>query len=129
MTIKEAHVLMEDLQRIFTQYRFIFSDKIAEANGLAILALEKQMEPPEQNPLSDKVCEETDDTDKLKFVAHKLDKLYEKIQQLEKDVNRLEKSRTIEVRPAYPNITSTSISAYAGPEFDGVCYGLPTNSP
>ena len=44
MTNKEAHTFMEDLQRIFTQYRFMFSDKLTEANGLAILALEKQME-------------------------------------------------------------------------------------
>ena len=50
MTIKEAHAVMEDLQRIFTQYRFIFSDKLAEANGLAILALEKQMEQPTIEP-------------------------------------------------------------------------------
>ena len=90
---------------------------------------------PEQSPLTDKVCEKTDDTDKLKFVAHKLEQLDEKIQQLEKDVNRLEKdvnrlenSRTIEVRPTYPNITSTGISAYAGPQFGGVSYDLQTNS-
>lgn len=44
MTNETAHAFMEDLQRIFTQYRFMFSDKLAEANGMAILALEKQME-------------------------------------------------------------------------------------
>lgn len=44
MTREEAHTIMEDLQRIFTQYRFMFSDKLAEANGMAILALEKQRE-------------------------------------------------------------------------------------
>ena len=44
MTREEAHAFMEDLQRIFTQYRFMFSDKLVEANGMAILALEKQME-------------------------------------------------------------------------------------
>jgi len=44
MTNEEAHAFMEELQRIFTRYRFISFDKLAEANGMAILALEKQME-------------------------------------------------------------------------------------
>lgn len=44
MTNETAHAFMEDLQRIFTQYRFLFSDKLAEATGMAILALEKQPE-------------------------------------------------------------------------------------
>lgn len=43
MTNEEAHGYMEDLQRIFTQYCFIFSREIAEANGKAIEALEKQI--------------------------------------------------------------------------------------
>jgi hypothetical protein len=30
----------------------------------------------------------------------------------------------IENKRNYPNITSTGISAYAGPEFGGVCFGL-----
>lgn len=47
MTREEAHTIMENLQRIFTQYRFMFSDKLAEANGMAILALEKQ--PKQKN--------------------------------------------------------------------------------
>lgn len=129
MTIKEAHAVMEDLQRIFTQNRFIFSNKLAEANGLAILALEKQME---LNHLIDKIGDETDDKDKLKLLEEKLDQLLkslkEKLDQLEKDVNRLKNSRTVEVRPVYPNASSTGISAYAGPEFNGICTGLPTSS-
>lgn len=43
MTNEEAHGYMEDLQRIFTQYRFIFSKELTEANGKAIEALEKQI--------------------------------------------------------------------------------------
>lgn len=79
--------------------------------------------------LPDEVSEKADDEDKLKFVAHNIDKLEEKIQQLEKDVDRLEKSRTIEIKPpVYPNITSTGISAYAGPEFNGFCSGLSTTT-
>lgn len=43
MTYEEAHGYIEDLQRILTQYRFMFSREIAEANGKAIEALEKQI--------------------------------------------------------------------------------------
>ena len=43
MTYEEAHGYIEDMQRILTQYRFIFSREIAEANGKAIEALEKQI--------------------------------------------------------------------------------------
>lgn len=43
MTNEEAHGYIEDLQRIFTQYRYIFSKEMAEANGKAIEALEKQI--------------------------------------------------------------------------------------
>lgn len=111
MTREEAIQVCKDVQSLY----WSLSDKIRDAMGMAIEALEQ----PEHN----EVGEATDDTDKLKFVAHKLDQLGEKIQQLEKDVNRLENSRTIEVRPVYPNITSTGISAYAGPTFNGVCMG------
>lgn len=47
MTLKEAHDYIEDMQRIMTQNRFIFSKEAIEANGKAIEALEKQipMEP------------------------------------------------------------------------------------
>ena len=43
MTYKEACGYMEDLQRILTQYRFMFSKELAEANGKAIKAVEKQI--------------------------------------------------------------------------------------
>lgn len=43
MTYKEAHGYIEDLQRILTQYRFMFSKELMEANGKAIEALEKQI--------------------------------------------------------------------------------------
>ena len=43
MTNEDAHGYLEDMQGILTQYRFIFSREMADANGLAILALEKQI--------------------------------------------------------------------------------------
>lgn len=72
--------------------------------------------------IDDKVGEETDDQ-----LDEKIQQLEKDVDRLEKAVSRLEKSRTIEVKPAYPNITSTGITAYAEPEFRGVCSSLPTN--
>lgn len=43
MTEKEAIGYIEDLQRILTQYRFHFSNEFAEANGMALEALELQI--------------------------------------------------------------------------------------
>lgn len=43
MDPKEAHRYVEDLQRMLTQYRFHFSEKFIEANGVAVEALEKQI--------------------------------------------------------------------------------------
>lgn len=43
LTNKDAHGYLEDMQRILTQNRFIFSREMMEANGLAILAIEKQI--------------------------------------------------------------------------------------
>ena len=43
MTLKEAHRWLEEKQRMMTQYRHLFSSEDVEANGMAILALEKQM--------------------------------------------------------------------------------------
>jgi len=43
MNYQNAHGYMEDLQRILTTYRFMFSKEFAEANGKAIIALEKQI--------------------------------------------------------------------------------------
>ena len=43
MTNEEAHGYIEDLQRILTQYRFMFSKELTEANGKAIEAFEKQI--------------------------------------------------------------------------------------
>lgn len=43
MTNEYAHGYLEDMQRILTTYRPILSNGMSEANGMAILALEKQM--------------------------------------------------------------------------------------
>ena len=43
MTSQEAHKYLEDFQRIMTQHREAYSKKLIEANGQAILALEKQI--------------------------------------------------------------------------------------
>lgn len=42
MTENEAHKVLEDLQRLLTHYRHI-SKELTEANGIAILAVEKQI--------------------------------------------------------------------------------------
>lgn len=39
-----AHSILEDKQRMMTQYRYLFTDEEKEANGIAILAIENQME-------------------------------------------------------------------------------------
>lgn len=41
MKREEAHEYMEDLQRLMTQYRGLFSENLIEAIGQAILALEQ----------------------------------------------------------------------------------------
>ena len=38
-----ARFILEDFQRILTQYRWLASEEVLEANGTAILALEKQI--------------------------------------------------------------------------------------
>lgn len=43
MTVQEAHEYLEDFQRIMTQHREAYSKKLIEANGQAILALERQI--------------------------------------------------------------------------------------
>lgn len=43
MTSEEAHAYLEDLQREFTTHRRAYADNLIEANGAAILALEKQI--------------------------------------------------------------------------------------
>lgn len=124
MTKEEAIEVCKRVRLMF----YPLSDKVSDAMKMAIEALSQ----PEQNHLTDKASEETDDKDKLKLVEEKLDLLGEKIQQLEKDVRRLEMGHNIfpvETSRTYPNITSTGISAYAGPEFGGVCFGIPTNAP
>lgn len=42
MTREEAHKYLEDVQRLITQWRHLFPEKLIEANGQAILALEQQ---------------------------------------------------------------------------------------
>lgn len=44
MTNEAAHYILENLQRIYTQYRELYSEDLIEANELAILALEKCIE-------------------------------------------------------------------------------------
>lgn len=41
MNNKCAHDILEDFQRFMTQHRNLFSNDLIEANGLAILSLEK----------------------------------------------------------------------------------------
>lgn len=43
MTIKEAHSYLEDVQREMTKRYKFFSQEYIDANGIAILALEKQI--------------------------------------------------------------------------------------
>lgn len=43
MTASEAHTYLEDLQRGLTRNRNDYPQEIIEANGVAILALEKQI--------------------------------------------------------------------------------------
>lgn len=43
MTSLEAHEYLEDFQRIMTRPRQAYSEDLIEANGQAILALEKQI--------------------------------------------------------------------------------------
>ncbi len=42
MNNREAHFYLEELQRMMTQYRGIFSEEFVCANGMAILALEQE---------------------------------------------------------------------------------------
>lgn len=55
MTNEEAVRYMEDLQRLFTQYRPIFSGNMVKANGKAIEALEKQI-PKKPNIERQGIC-------------------------------------------------------------------------
>lgn len=43
MTNEQAHVYLEGLQREMTRHRQAYSENLIEANGQAILALEKQI--------------------------------------------------------------------------------------
>ena len=43
MNFENAHFYIEDLQRILTQYRHLFSNDIIEANGKSLEAVEKQI--------------------------------------------------------------------------------------
>lgn len=43
MTYKEAYGYIEDVQRILTQNRFIFSTEVTKAMGMALEAMEKQV--------------------------------------------------------------------------------------
>lgn len=43
MTYEEAHDYLENMQREMTRHRNAYSDRLIEANGIAILAIEKQI--------------------------------------------------------------------------------------
>ena len=43
MDISTAHSILEDKQRIMTRYPYVFTDTDREVNGMAILAIEKQI--------------------------------------------------------------------------------------
>lgn len=43
MTYQEAHEHLENLQREMTNHRFAYSNELINANGMAILAIEKQI--------------------------------------------------------------------------------------
>lgn len=43
MTYEEAHAYLENRQREFTAHRWAYLDDLIKANGMAILALEKQI--------------------------------------------------------------------------------------
>lgn len=43
MTCEEAHKYLEDMQREYTRHRMAYADDLISANGIAILAIEKQI--------------------------------------------------------------------------------------
>lgn len=43
MTNEEAHKYLENLQREFTRHRKAYAEELISANGIAILAIEKQI--------------------------------------------------------------------------------------
>lgn len=49
MTYEQAHKFLEVKQREMTQNRYLYNERAIEINGLAILALEKQI--PKKPPL------------------------------------------------------------------------------
>lgn len=49
MTIEKAHTWLENKQTMMTQNRWAFSSLDVEANGMAILALEKQIAKKPKN--------------------------------------------------------------------------------
>ncbi len=55
MTYEEAHKIIEDMQREYTRNRALYPNELITANGVAIIALEKQIpkKPIKCCPLSD----------------------------------------------------------------------------
>lgn len=41
--IRKAHAIIENQQRKLTQYRYLYNESLIEANGIAILCMEKAL--------------------------------------------------------------------------------------
>lgn len=57
MNNHEAHFYLEELQRMMTQHRGIFSEEFVCANGMAILALEQEQKEGHWIPCSERLPE------------------------------------------------------------------------
>ena len=49
MTAEQAHEILEQKQRIMTENRYLYTEEVIKANGLAILALEEQIKRKNTN--------------------------------------------------------------------------------
>ena len=58
MNNREAHFYLEELQRMMTQHRGIFSEEFICANGMAILALEQNRKDGRWIPCSERLPED-----------------------------------------------------------------------
>ncbi len=57
MNYKNAHAYFEEKQREMTNFRSIYTEKDIEINGLAILAIEKQIPKKPMNCNGERMCE------------------------------------------------------------------------
>lgn len=56
MTNEKAHEILEDLQREMTENRYAYPQSIRDANGIAILAVEKQIPAKPYKARSEYYC-------------------------------------------------------------------------